>query len=357
MAIIRRRRADGSVAYGVQVFRGNGVHEWVGTRDTRREAKALEREEQARRHVKGDETVAGFCDRYLDDFNYGGDRWGEEAERNIRYALKKFKAEFGTEKLGRFPTERALPWASRQPESTVRIVRALFNDAIRAELAPSNPFAGLGLERSRGRADIVAITEEELHVLAEVALGTCGRFAPAMHALILFQGYVGCRPKETFNLTHRDVDHEGGTVYVAPSKNGKARTIILPPQPSEVIAKLPRQLGTDYVFTTPKGSQLTKTSITYWWNKCRDSFEAKLDPRRAAELRDSRPRKTAITLYELRHTAATVMLERGIRPEDVAKQLGHKDGSLVENLYGHPREAFWQNRIREGFQMAQAANG
>jgi integrase len=321
MAIIRRRRSNGKMAYGVQVYRGDGVHEWVGTRDTWREARELEREQAARRQVRGRETVAEFVARYLEDFNHGGERWGEDAERNLRYCFKRFTESFGSEKLARFPTHEALPWASRQPESVVRAVRALFNDAVRAELAPSNPFAGLGLERSRGRADIVALTEEELSVLAETALGTCGTFGPTMHALILFQGYVGCRPKETFNLRHRDVDYGAGTVYIAPSKNGKARTIILPPQAARSLKALPRVLGVDWLFTSPRGHKLTKTSVTYWWNKIRTAFEIQLDPRRKKELQDARPRGGSIQIYELRHAAATIMLERGIREKDVADQL------------------------------------
>lgn len=348
MAVVKRRRSNGSIAYGVQAFR-DGEHVWVGTRDTMREAKQLEREELSRKTTHGRETVAQFVDRYVSDFNYGGDRWAEDSEQNLRYALKRFAQDFGTVKLARFPTREALPWASRQPESVVRAVRAMFNDAVRSELAPSNPFAGLGLERSRGRADIVALTEEELNLLAELALARCGAFSETMHAFVLFQGYVGCRPKETSKLRRRDIDFDNGTVYVSPSKNGKARTILLPPQPTRALLRLPED---EWLFVTPQGSKLTKTNITYWWNKCRGSFEEKLDPRRAAELRDARPRGGDIQLYELRHTAATILLERGVTPEDVAWQLGHTDGgTLVRTLYGHPTEAGRMQRVREAFLM------
>ena len=44
-----------------------------------------------------------------------------------------------------------------------------------------------------------------------------------------------------------------------------------------------------------------------------------------------------LDLYKLRHDAATMLLERGVSPADVAVQLGHTDGgALVMARYGHP---------------------
>jgi hypothetical protein len=50
--------------------------------------------------------------------------------------------------------------------------------------------------------------------------------------------------------------------------------------------------------------------------------------------------RPGLDFYELRHCAATMLLERGMTPWDVAVQLGHQDGGrLVTSLYGHPSEA------------------
>ena len=51
----------------------------------------------------------------------------------------------------------------------------MFNDAINDGLHPGpNPFANLRLEQSRGRKDLIALTEDELHELADAALGCSG---------------------------------------------------------------------------------------------------------------------------------------------------------------------------------------
>ena len=56
-----------------------------------------------------------------------------------------------------------------------------------------------------------------------------------------------------------------------------------------------------------------------------------------------RPR---LDFYALRHTATTLLLERGATPWDVAIQLCHTDGGqLVMSLYGHPSEAGARSRL------------
>ena len=60
-----------------------------------------------------------------------------------------------------------------------------------------------------------------------------------------------------------------------------------------------------------------------------------------------RPR---LQFHELRHACATLLLERGLTPEDVALQLGHRDGGgLVRRLYGHPSENLARERIALAF--------
>jgi integrase len=45
-----------------------------------------------------------------------------------------------------------------------------------------------------------------------------------------------------------------------------------------------------------------------------------------------------VRFHDLRHTAATLMLENGVHPRVVAERLGHSTPSLVMNIYGHVTE-------------------
>ena len=56
--------------------------------------------------------------------------------------------------------------------------------------------------------------------------------------------------------------------------------------------------------------------------------------------------RPGLDFYELRHCAATMLLERGATRWDVAQQLGHTDGGqLVMEVYGHPSEAGARARL------------
>jgi integrase len=45
-----------------------------------------------------------------------------------------------------------------------------------------------------------------------------------------------------------------------------------------------------------------------------------------------------IRFHDLRHSAATILLESGAHPRVVAERLGHATPSLVMNVYGHVTE-------------------
>lgn len=132
----------------------------------------------------------------------------------------------------------ARSWALRVPQSNVRIVRAMFTDAINDQLHPGpNPFSNLRLEQSRGRKDLIALTEDELTELGEKALEVLGEFGPTFRAMIVFAAYVGLRPGELFALERTDVGHDevtirqnlDGTGTIKAPKNARERIVILPP--------------------------------------------------------------------------------------------------------------------------------
>jgi integrase len=60
-------------------------------------------------------------------------------------------------------------------------------------------------------------------------------------------------------------------------------------------------------------------------------------------------RSATVSFHTLRHTVATRMLERGISPAIVAKQLGHADTKMVEQHYGHLSDAFIGDAVRRNF--------
>lgn len=355
--LVPRPTRDNPDRTGVRIHIGHGKRKWLGThKDAETAWQVGVDAEQARGDYS--ETWAEFADRWTRDFNHvkrdGSVRWSPEHRRNLSYALQPFVAKWGRISLSNFPNAEALPWIGSQPEYVLRAVRSMFNDARRNGLVATNPFERLGLEKSRGRKDIVALTEEEVHLLAECALGACEGYGPTMHAFVLWQAYVGCRPLSTFNVRPEDFNVSQGTVYLrGPGlKKHTPRTVIVPEVAARAVARLPQRIDQHWLLVSPRGHKLTSTSLQHHWNKFKSKFEDKLDPRRAQQLRDSRPDGGPIVPYELRHFCATMLWERGVDTKDIAWQLANSR-EKIEELYGHPTEEHRQSRIRQAFSGTQ----
>jgi integrase len=155
--------------------------------------------------------------------------------------------------------------------------------------------------------------------------------------MVLFAGYVGLRPGELFALRRTDlvgelctveraVDSKTGTV--GPTKTGKTRVVTVPPAARHALEQVPLH-PSGLLFVTPRDAMWTRTSHHYHWKNLR-----------------SHAGHPGLDHYELRHCAATMLLERGVTPWDVAVQLGHQDGGkLVMQVYGHPTDAGARARV------------
>ena len=80
-------------------------------------------------------------------------------------------------------------------------------------------------------------------------------------------------------------------------------------------------LEPDAVFTTDVGGRMNISSPTHKFQKI---LKANNLPH--------------ITLYGLRHTAASTLIATGASPRDVAAQLGHAQTSTTMNIYAHAFE-------------------
>jgi integrase len=154
-------------------------------------------------------------------------------------------------------------------------------DAINDGLHPGrNPFANLRLEQSRGRKDLVALRVDELHELADTSLRVLAEYGPTFRAMILFAGYAGLRPGELFALERGDLTDDevhirrnlDGTGQLKLPKNGKQRTVILPPPARDALLDVPPRVDTNWLFVTSRSRQLRKSSRLYYWNPVRAAF-------------------------------------------------------------------------------------
>jgi integrase len=332
----------GKNGYGVRVWdRHTKTMRWVGTYPTLAEA----RDAQARTSLKPRRhkpvTIAEWSAMWLSDYA----REAAATRRTYTYATRQIVAAVGDQQLADIDRPSARKLATTWPRNTARVARTMFGDAMRDGLIDFNPFSELRLETSKGRKDIDALTEPQIHELATTAERVHGPdYGPEAAAIILTLGHVGLRPGELCSVRRADLrpaDHEltiryttGADRQEKPPKNGKPRIIVVPDIVLDALDRLPVTVEPDgRLFYTYRRRTFNKSTLAYFWRPIGTAWtEAGHKP---------------VTLYHLRHACATLLLARGLTPADVALQLGHQDGGrLVQTLYGHPDQALARDRIK-----------
>jgi integrase len=331
-----RKRGKRWTASGYDKVLGYTKH--LGTFDKRKEAEEAEADYLLKTRPTGKETCDAFAKRWIRDYP----RPSASTNRHNTERVKRFAEDFEGVKLCDVDRPAAREWAMRHP-SNLSAVRAMFGDAMRDGLVAANPFSELRLPGSRGRKDLVALTEVELVALADVALSDemeLGEYGREYRAQVIFAGYVGLRPGELFALRREDINGQLCTIErslsrtgVGPTKTGRSRTVIIPPAAQDALLDVPPHRSS-WLFTSPTDCQWTQPLHYRYWSLLR----------RFA----NRP---GMDFYELRHAAATMLLERGATPWDVAQQLGHTDGGkLVMDTYGHPTDAGARARLLAAYE-------
>lgn len=310
--------------FGVRVWdKRESKMRWLGTFDTKGEAKNAEARATLKPRRSKPVTVAEWSAVWLSDYV----RPAAATRTNYRSGSKRVVEELGTVLLADVDRPLAKKHANAWPHSVTKVARAMFGDAMRDGLIDFNPFTGLRIETPRGRKDIDALTEVQIHELAGIAEQHYGTdYGPECAAIILTLGFVGLRPGELCSLRRADLDADGQSVAIrwntgadrmekAP-KNGKPRTVIVPVEALDALARVPARIDPDSrIFYTLRGQVFNKGNLNYWWRPIGVAWAAK----------GNKP----ITLYHLRHACATLLLERGLSHADVAVQLGHTDGGAL----------------------------
>ena len=316
-----------------------GGKQWVGTYDSYRDALEARDAARANRRRRGSrETCNAMAERWLED---RADDWEASTASHNRQTIHAFVDEFGRRALDDITGSEAMAWALRHRRH-LPVVRAMFNHALRLGLAERNPFANLGLDGSRGRKDLVPLTEQELQALGHAARRVHGTYGPLFRAAVFVLAYVGCRPAELFALEHDDLDLSALTVNIskqrrkdgiARPKNKRSRTVVLPPPARDALLDAPRRLDVPWVFTTKTGKMLSRGSFRYAWIPVAAlAGRPEMDP------------------YELRHFCGSHLADLGASAQDIALQLGHTDGGqLAQRLYIHAYEDRARDRLLRAF--------
>jgi integrase len=227
------------------------------------------------------------------------------------------------------------------------ILGAALNQAVRWQLLTASPMTGVEKPKNTKKKERQSLTAEQTRRLFDAAKAWRGG---RLHPVMVLAVATGMRQGEILGLMWEDFDTDRGTLTVqrtlhrerggyshGPTKSGKPRVLELD---SRLVALLQahrrRQLeermaasewtDTGHIFTTPEGRPIHRAVLYQSFKRlCR---------------REGLP---DVTFHELRHTAATILAQRGAHPNTVQDILGHSDVTTTLRTYTHA----WPHRHRD----------
>lgn len=251
-----------------------------------------------------------FCERsniiYVDDFTK------EHARIFYNILIQPRKDPKGS-------TERILKAKPKTINFYLTMARRFFKEMIKKDLIRTNPFDSI--ENIRVERKIPEYySEDELKRFFNLPMKESAR-----NAFLMFLN-TGMRFGELANLQWSDIDMNNRLITIRSKDSFTPKTInsnrVIPM--NDVVYKLLSALHNaetskdDYVIKTEKGKQIRERYLYAYCNKIG----------KAAGISGS------ITLHKFRHTFATLLVQRGVRIEEIQKLLGHS--SIKETLiYAH----------------------
>jgi integrase len=253
-------------------------------------------------------TVRDFVDRWPELYP----RRSPETTRHNAQMVRPFAQTYGRLRLDTLERRHAVEFARRHP-SHARYARTLLSDAHRDGLIERNPFDGVALARSRGRADNEPLSEAQVFALIGASPGW---LAP----MVAVCAFTGLRLSQAAGLEVPDIDMrpDPWRARVGAQKGAKAREVAIAPRVArEALLEAVGDRWGGFVFRSATGRPLTRSTVCRGFKRARD----------LVALPD-------VDFHELRHFAASWMVDRGMQPIDLAMQLhGSTNPSTVLEFY------------------------
>lgn len=365
-------RADGSTRYKARWYerQPDGTNKLVTLSFNRRDdaedhLRLTARAKRDGRYVSAaDITVTRAMMDYLER---GKSSWKTSTYATYRQrAFTHIVPRIGTVRLVELTTSKIQHWidqlsrgetGAKTIEESVRVLNGAMREAVRLDIIRTNPVTGAKSPTPRPSPHQTWTPDEVARVWAFVRSDvsdtpySADLMWPALYRVALL---TGMRPGETRALQWGDVDLEGRAVTVrrtitrgdnnrevvgTSTKTGRVRTVSLPVSAVNALRawkvqqariRLASEVWSDhqFVFTGRDGQFLGSTT----WQRRHERII------KGAHV-------TSIGLHEMRHTFATVMLQRNTHPLVVSRILGHSKIQTTLDLYSHPDTSLMRDAI------------
>lgn len=372
----------------IPISRVNGKTEYLRkTFDTQGEAKAFVADRLEERKTGGvvkpsEKTVEKYLEEWLE-------ATASSRRENTQAAYRELIDRYLVPRLGERRLCDLTPLAiqrvygelldAKLSARTVRYVHSVLHNALDSavqwRMLSVNPTAAVKLPKRKPTRTMRPLNEEEAKRFLTVcrARDEKGKLAHRLGVYFEVALVTGMRPSELFALHWRDVNLKAGAVTVrrslvrtgggkwklAETKTERGRrSIPIPLETVEALKEWKRRQAEEriaagsawtgaskptegLVFTGLQGQPLETRNLSL-----RDLARVAIDaglaeelepkPRRGKRGPKPKPRyRSLITLYDLRHTCATLMLAAGVNPKVASERLGHASVAFTLDVYSH----------------------
>ena len=217
------------------------------------------------------------------------------------------------------------------------VICGALKEAVKKNLIPYNPADRATLPAKKKFVG-KSYTLEQANKLLEVADGET--IKPAIILGLLY----GLRRSEVLGLRWQDIDFKTGTIQIRNTvvrtktlieheetkSNASKRTLFIIPETREYFLKCREQ---QEVRRELLGSSYHESDHVCVWEDGR-SFEPSYISRKFKKLLEASG-LPLIRFHELRHTAGSLLLEKGLSPKQIQEYLGHEKIATTLDIYTH----------------------
>jgi len=214
-----------------------------------------------------------------------------------------------------------------------QIVHKIFAVALRAEWTVRNPADRIEMPSARVEREPQALTDDQV---ARIAAEVPDRY----RALVWTLAETGMRVGEAVALRVKNLDGTIRVVENAPEVGGRRQ--VGTPKTEDSIRNIP---------ISPKLRAILREHLSVYANRF-DAESLVFTAERGGPVRQGNFRRRIFqpaakrakvfdsngrvpTVHDLRHTAISLWLQRGLTPFEVAKMVGHTSLKMIERRYGH----------------------